>query len=266
MRIDDHVISRGSYMLEFSVLGPLTLRRDGRALTVPTVMLRRVLAVLLARSGTPASVDLLIDELWGERPPRSARRTLSAYVSRLRKLLGDDDRVESSPGFYALCPRPGELDAEAFRQLTERAAQAHATGDRPAAAAAMRSALALWRGRAFDGQRDTALVERTAEGLEQLRLSTFEEYIDFKLDAGATGDLVGQLDAMIGEHPYRERLRGQRMLALYRGGNRADALETFRRTHHVLVQDLGVEPAVKLQQLHQRMLAGDPTLASSGVA
>ncbi|MEU8234535.1 AfsR/SARP family transcriptional regulator [Actinoplanes sp. NPDC048967] len=248
-------------MLEFSVLGPMTLRQEGQVQPVPTVMLRRVLALLLARAGTPTSVDLLIDELWAERPPRSARRTLSAYVSRLRKLLGEHDRVESAPGFYAICPRPGELDVESFHQLTEQAARARTAGDRSGAAAAMRAALALWRGRAFDGQRDTALVERTAEGLEQARLSTFEDYIDFKLDAGATGDIVSQLDAMIGEHPYRERLRGQRMLALYRGGNRADALETFRRTHHVLVQDLGVEPAVKLQQLHQRMLAGDPTLS-----
>ena len=219
-------------------------------------MLRRLLAVLLTRAGTQISADAIIDALWNGQPPQTARRTLSAYVSRLRQVLGDDDRVEASAGGYAIHPEPDELDSTRFDRLA--AAAARESGAR--ADALIREALGLWRGPAYDGLRDVAVIAATADLLDQARLNLFEESVDLDLASGRHADVLGPLSKLIVEHPYRERLRGQYMLALHHGGRRAEALETYRETYALLTDDLGVEPGTALQDLHQRMLAGDPRL------
>ena len=251
-------------MIEFGVLGPLLFRRDGQVQPVPTEMLRRLLAVLLARAGSPVPVDTILDALWPVRLPPSARRTLTAYVSRLRGLLGADATVEASRGYYALHPGSCQVDASTFRSLVDEAAVAIRRGDRAATGRTLARALRLWRGPAFDGLRDTALVAAEAESLEQLRLASFEQWAELEIAAGGYTRIEGELDDLITAHPYRERLRGLRMLALYRGGRQAEALETYRFTYRLLADELGVEPSVMLSQLHQRILAGDPVVGIDG--
>lgn len=249
-------------MIEFGVLGPLTVRRNGQPQVVHTKILRRTLALLLSRAGTPVQADFIIETVWFGCPPPTARRTLSAYISRLRLLLGEDGRVESHPGAYALCPRESELDALVFERLAARAAAERADGQDDLACATLRSALALWRGPAFCGLLDMAPVAAAAAQLEGLRVALFEDRVQFDLDGGRPGDVVAELGQMITEHPYRERLRGQHMLALYRSGRQAEALEEYRRAYQQLHGDLGVAPGVDLQRLQQRMLAADPSLVS----
>ncbi len=247
-------------MIEFSVLGPLELRRDGARLNVPTTMLRRLLALLLARAGTPVPIDVIVDALWPVGPPPSARRTVAVYISRLRSVLGDDDRVLTAAGAYALDPRAEELDSSEFMQLVAVASTAAARGDVVGAGQAFRDGLALWRGAAFEGMHDMPLIAAAADRLEQLRLMSFEQWVDSELASGRHAEASVALNEMIAAHPYRERLRGQRMLALYRGGRQAEALETYRETYQVLMDDLGVEPTDELNRLHQRILAGDQGL------
>ncbi len=247
-------------MVEFGVLGPLTLRRDGVQQTIPTAMLRRILALLLAHADTPVSADTIIDALWHGRPPETARRTLSAYLSRLRQLLGDDDRVRSHAGAYSIHPDPDELDTAVFTRLIAEAAIARDHGDPQTAAALIRQALTLWRGPAYDGLRDIDMIALEAERLDQMRLTVFEDSVELDLDAHRHQDVIGPLATMISEHPYRERLHEQYVLALHRSGRQADALDAYRLVYQRLADDLGVEPGIRLQQLHQRILAGDPSL------
>lgn len=244
-------------MVEFSVLGPLVLRLGGEQQTIPTAMLRRTLALLLARAETPVSADAIIDELWHGRPPQSARRTLSVYVSRLRQLLGDDDRVRWHAGAYSIHPNAGELDSHVFERLID---DAHTHDDPGTRGEIIRQALALWRGPAYDGLRDVDLIAVEADRLEQLRMAAFEESVELDLDAGRHQTVIGPLAQMIVEHPYRELLHERYMLALYRGGRQAEALEAYREIYQRMADDLGVEPGARLQQMHQRMLAGDPGL------
>jgi DNA-binding SARP family transcriptional activator len=170
-------------MIEFNVLGPLEFRRDGQLQSVPTVMLRRLLAVLLARAGSPVSIVAIIDALWNDKPPTTARHTLYAYVSRLRAVHGDDDRLEVLPGSYALIPRAGELDSVEFRRLVEDSARALDGGDVSTAGTGIGDALALWRGAAFEGLHDLPSIIDEATSLEQLRPTSFEQWADLEIAA-----------------------------------------------------------------------------------
>jgi DNA-binding SARP family transcriptional activator len=248
-------------VIEYGVLGPLTVSRGGVALPVPTRMLRRLLALLLAHAGSPVSADLLIEHLWAGQPPASARRTLQAYVSRLRGLHLPDASVESGAGGYALRPLPGELDAALFGRLAAQSRQAGARGSADVAMAAARDALGLWRGPAYDGLRDLEPVAAEASRLEQLRLSAFEYGTSLLLDAGRPDEALAGLHQMITENPYRERLRAQHMLALYHVGRRAESLAAYRETYATFARELGVAPGPDLRALHQDILAGSPGLA-----
>jgi DNA-binding SARP family transcriptional activator len=248
-------------VIEYGVLGPLTVSRRGVALPVPTKMLRRLLALLLAHAGSPVSADLLIEHLWAGQPPASARRTLSAYVSRLRGLHLPDASVESGAGGYALRPLPGQLDAARFGHLAAQSREAGARGSADVAVALARDALGLWRGPAYDGLRDLEPVAAEASRLEQLRLSAFEYWASLLLDAGRADEALAGLQEMVTENPYRERLRAQHMLALYRVGRRAESLEAYRETYATFARELGVEPGPDIRGLHQDILAGSPGLA-----
>jgi DNA-binding SARP family transcriptional activator len=250
-------------VIEYSVLGPVAVSRGGVAMPVPSKMVRRLLALLLAQAGTRVPADALIEHLWPGPPPASARRTLYVYVSRLRSLHVPDVSIESDEGGYALQPLPDELDSAVFGRLVAQAQQACARGQVTEGMAALRDALGLWRGPAYDGFRDLPPVAAEADRLDQLRLSAFEYHTDLLLDAGQAQDALAGLRPMIAANPYRERLRAQHMLALYRTGQRIEALGSYRELYRLFAAELGVEPGPQLAELHQGILDGDPVLATA---
>ncbi|MDI1464696.1 BTAD domain-containing putative transcriptional regulator [Catellatospora sp. KI3] len=250
-------------MIEFAVLGPLTIKLDGRPVTLATPKLRQLLVMLLASAGRPVAADVLAHCLWGAHPPKTARKSLMVYVSRLRTQLGKTDRIEFGPAGYTIALLPGELDAQVFEQLLADAGAARTAGDAHRATTLLRQALELWRGDAyFDAPDARAEHDR----LEELRLTAFEDLIDAELGAGRHTGVITELAATIAAHPYRERPRGQLMLALYRSGRQAEALAVYRDAHERFTEDLGLEPLPPLQQLQQQILHADPALDAPATA
>jgi DNA-binding SARP family transcriptional activator len=241
--------------VEYAVLGPLEVRSDGRTISIGRGKQRALLAVLALDAGRVVPIDTLIDELWGDAPPATATTALHVYVSKLRKALGEG-AIETRPPGYLLRCSPEDVDLRRFEQLT-----AKARGAEPARAAALlREALGLWRGSALA---DVDLPLEAAR-LEELRLAVLEHRIDADLARGAAAELVGELEALVAAHPLRESLRAQLMLALYRAGRQAEALETYRAARRGLIDELGIEPGVRLQQLEQAILRQDVSLHSAG--
>ncbi|HEY8236397.1 MAG TPA: BTAD domain-containing putative transcriptional regulator, partial [Gaiellaceae bacterium] len=199
--------------------------------------------------------DRIVDALWGEQPPRTAATSLQNFVSQLRKLLGADVVVTKPPG-YQLRIAPEQLDLERFTRLVEES-RAEPPDER---AAKLRRALALWRGRPLADLGFEAFAQQEIGRLEELRLAALEDRVEADLQAGRHKDLVGELEAFADEHPLRERLRSQLMLALYRSGRQAEALQIYHDTRRVLVDELGIEPSPTLQQLHGAILRQDPRL------
>jgi DNA-binding SARP family transcriptional activator len=239
-------VSVPSGPVEFRILGPLeVVDHDGRDVPLPAAKPRALLALLLLHRNRVVSQDALIDDLWEERPPATAVKTLQVYVSQLRRALGDR-RIETRPGGYVLHVEQGELDADAFEQ---RVSEKRWT-----------DALELWRGPAFADVRSERFALVAAERLEEARLAALEGRIDADLDAGGHAALVGELEQLAEKHPLRERLRAQLMLALYRSGRQAEALEVYRRTRERLADELGLEPGVELRELEQAILRQDPAL------
>ncbi|SEF94193.1 DNA-binding transcriptional activator of the SARP family [Nonomuraea solani] len=245
--------------MEFRVLGPVEVRRDGNAVPVVGEKQRTLLALLVLRAGQVVPHDELLHALWGDDPPGAGRRALHNHVWSLRRLLADDVSLATSSGGYALNVPPGGSDLARFTAEVAAADAARAGGDLPAAAGRLRAALALWRGPALAG---TRLEFQNAEGytLEELRLSALTGRIDADLALGRHADLVGELRQLVTVEPLRERLRAQLMLALHRDGRRADALEQYRLTRRCFRDELGLEPGDELKRLHQAILAGDPDL------
>jgi DNA-binding SARP family transcriptional activator len=235
--------------MEFRILGPLEVRKEGHPVALGGARQRALLAMLLTRANEIVSTDRLIDELWGEQPPRTALNTLQYYVSQLRKALGADRIVTRSPG-YLIRVEPGELDLERFERLVEEGG-----------AEGLREALALWRGAPLADFAYEAFAQASIGRLEELRLAALEQRLDADLALGRHGELVGELEALVGEHPLREHLRGQLMLALYRSGRQAEALDAYQATRRALVDGLGIEPGPALQELEKAVLRQDPTLA-----
>jgi DNA-binding SARP family transcriptional activator len=244
--------------MEFRVLGPLEVRRDGRSLELHGSKRRAVLAIFVMHANEVVRTDRLIDELWGEDPPANASAALHNHVSRLRKDLGDDVLV-TKPWGYVLRTNPEGIDVRRFERLVTEA-KPLAANER---AAKLLEALALWRGPALaDLAREPALAVEIAR-LEELRLAALEQRIDADLELGGHAELVRELEALVAEHPLRERLRGQLILALYRSGRQAEALETYRETRRVLVEELGIDPSPELRELERAILRQDPSLASA---
>jgi DNA-binding SARP family transcriptional activator/DNA-binding CsgD family transcriptional regulator len=242
-------------MMEFRVLGPLEARDSGQVVPLGAGKQRSLLGVLLLHANEAVSVDRLVDELWGERPPARAPKLVQGYVSELRKLLGADRLVTRRPG-YLVRVEPSELDFVEFERLVTRARNEPSDG----AARRLREALALWRGPALADVRLEGVAVSEAERLNELRLTALLDRIDADLALGRHEELVGELEALIAEHPLRERLRGQLMLALYRAGRQAEALHAYRRTRTVLTEELGIDPSVELQSLERAILNQDPKL------
>jgi DNA-binding SARP family transcriptional activator len=235
--------------VEFRILGPLEVYEDGRAISLGGARQRALLAILLTRVNEVVSADRLIDELWGEHPPRTALNTLQYFVSQLRKALGADRIVTRAPG-YAIRVEPGELDLERFERLTA-----------DSSAESLREALSLWRGPALADLSYEAFAQAEIARLEELRVVALERRIDADLLGGRHVELIGELESLVDEHPLRERLRGQLMLALYRGGRQADALAVYQATRRTLADELGLETSPALQELEKAILRHDPALA-----
>ncbi|MEU3777208.1 AfsR/SARP family transcriptional regulator [Streptomyces sp. NPDC032472] len=255
--------------MRFRVLGPLEVTAPGTggaALAPRAAKIRVVLAALLVRANETVSVDGLIDELWGEHPPRTAMTTLQVYVSQLRKLLheadpeyGRDSLVTRAPG-YLLRVDPAQLDLAAFEELHQRGREAMQRGDHAAAADFQHRALALWRGPLLSDTPHGPLLDSTAGRLAELRTSALEQRVRAELWLGRHQDLVGELQEITAELPMREEFHAHLMVALYRCGRQADALRVFARVRRALVDELAIEPGRPLQQLHRRILTGDAAL------
>jgi DNA-binding SARP family transcriptional activator/tetratricopeptide (TPR) repeat protein len=243
--------------VNFRLLGPLEVVDDGRTIPLPRRKSRALLALLLLRANEVVSTDRLVDELWGERPPKTAVASLQNAVSRLRKTLGRDLIVSRPPG-YELRIEHDQLDLARFQRLVTESRDAE-----PAERSAkLREALGLWRGEALADLADEPFAQTEILILEELRTSALEERIDADLAIGRHGELVGELEALVTQNPLRERLRGQLMLALYRSGRQADALGAFHDARGVLRDELGLEPGAELQRLERAILQHDPTVAA----
>ena len=245
-------------MAQFRVLGQLEALADGRPVDLGGPRQRAVLAVLLAHANQPVSTERLVVEVWGAEAPPTATKTAQVYISRLRRTLGDDSLATTSGG-YVLRVASGAVDVDDAERLRERARDA---GPREAGTL-LREALGLWRGPAYADLRYEPALQGEIARLDELRLSMLEERIEADLAAGHTTDLVTELQALVREHPLRERLRGSLMLALYRSGRQADALDAFAEGRRLLVDELGLEPGPELRELERAILTHDPAIGGT---
>jgi predicted ATPase/DNA-binding SARP family transcriptional activator len=246
-------------LLEIRLLGPLEVLARGTLADVGGSKRRALLAMLALRQGRVVGVDGLVDGLWGEELPAAPRNALHHHIARLRGALGEESIV-GSPDGYAL--EGAGVDAVRFEELLAETRSALREGDVPAAADAVASALALWRGPALQGLTETAWFSAEARRLEALRVDALEEQFEVALALGEHRELTPAIRSALADNPFRERLWGQLMLALYRSGRQADALETFQEARRVLADELGLEPGPELRRLQEAILAHDPAIAA----
>ena len=245
--------------MQFRVLGPLEVLERDVVQPLGGAKQRAVLAILILHRGELVSGERLADELWGERPPATAAKTLQGYISRLRKTLGEDVLRTRGRG-YVLTPPPGQLDLDEFEQLAGEGRNALLAGDAATAAERLRGALELWRGPPLADFSYEPFAQAEIARLEEARLASLEDRIEADLALGRHGQLVAELERLVREHPVRERLRGQLMLSLYRGGRQADALECYRSGRGAMIDELGIEPGRALQDLEAAILRHDTGL------
>ena len=253
----------GALALEFQVLGPLEALVGGAPAALGGRRQRAVLAMLLAQCNEVVPAHRLIDGVWDDEPPESAGNVLQGHVSHLRRALGRDVIVTRGRD-YAIRVPDGALDLHRFERLAGAAAGALADGRPGDASAALNEALAVWRGPALSDLADLPAVRRIATRLDELRVAALERRIEADLACGREDDAAVELAALVLEHPLRERFRALQMLALYRTGRQADALEAYRRARATLVEELGIEPGAELQELERAILRQDPGLARPG--
>src|SRR5215218_9867451 len=211
---------------------------------------RALLAALLLEANHVVSRDRLVDALWGEEPPDTARNTIQVYVSQLRKLL-PDGMLETAPPGYRLAVDPETVDLFEFDRLSKEGQTALTVGDAARAAETLRTALELWHGRPLADLQWEPLAQAEVVRLEELRLTALEDRIDADLALGRHGQVVAELEQLVAAQPLRERLRGQLMLALYRAGRQADALAVYQRARKTFVDELGIEPSASLRKLER---------------
>ena len=243
-------------MPEFRLLGPLEAVEGGAPVSLPVGKPRALLARLLLDAGRVIPAETLVDSLWGDRPPVSARKLLQVHVSQLRKALGPEAIETRRPG-YAVRVEPGGLDLTRFEALMDAARD---TPDAARRSELLGEALSLWRGDALVEFGSEPFAGGASRRLAELRLAALEQRIDAELELGHHQRLVGELETLVDEEPLRERPRRQLMLALYRSGRQADALARYREGRRVLVAELGIEPTPSLQDLERAILRRDPEL------
>ncbi len=253
---------------QFSILGPLTVRSGGRTLTPAAAKQRTLLATLLLHDRRLVPLDVLVERLWDHQPPHGARRTVQAYVMRLRRSLGGSrgpgQLIRTAPGGYLIDLTPGQLDLHTFRALADGAEQSTSAGALTEAAERFAAALALWRGPALADVESESLRHGEILGLTEQRLQVIERRVDVELRLGHHRDLIGELRTLVADHPLRERYWSQLILALYRSRQRADALAAYRRIDRILARDLGIDPGPELRELHRAVLCDDEVLRHPG--
>ena len=246
--------------MEFRLLGPLEVSKDGASVPLGGAKQRALLAILLLHANEVVSRDVLLEELWPDRPSGDSGHSLDVQVSRLRKTLGTGEMLVTRSGGYVLEVEREQIDVRRFERLLEEGRRHNAAGRPAEAAAELREALALWRGGALADLAYEDFARGEIERLDELRLVATEERIDADLALGQHDSLVPELESLAAKHPLRERLRGQLMLALYRSGRQAEALRVYGGARRRLVDELGLEPGQQLQQLEQAILRQDPSL------
>jgi ABC-type transport system substrate-binding protein/DNA-binding SARP family transcriptional activator len=250
-------------MIDYRILGPLEVTADGRVIEIGGMKQRALLAILLLRANESVPRDVLVHDLWGEQPPPGAQGSLDVYISRLRKALNkaaNGHVVVTRPGAYCLQVAEGQLDARRFERLVAEGRSALVANTPGPAAASLRAALQLWRGNALGDLSYEPFAQAEVARLEELRLGAAEDLIESDLALGRHTDVVSEIEALVAAHPLRERLRGQLMIALYRGGRQAGALEAYQAARRTLVEELGLEPSPALQRLERAILQQDASL------
>jgi DNA-binding SARP family transcriptional activator len=248
------------------VLGPLELTMADRPVRLAGQRQRALLAALILNRGKVVPVERLVEIIWDITPPATARTKVQAHVSALRQAIGDSPatshRLLTQPPGYSLCPEDMGLDLSEFEMLRCRARSAYACGKPTVAVDLFASALALWRGGAF-ADVDAPLIRAAAEAIDERRLLTVEAKAEAEVELGECESVAAEVPAWLTRYPFRERLRGSLMMALYRLGCRADALAVYRHGRQLMVTELGLEPGQSLRELHQRILADDWLLPSA---
>ncbi len=245
--------------MEFRILGPLEVLERGVRLELGGAKQRALLAVLLLHRREAVSTDRLIDELWGERPPATAAKTIQVYVSRLRRALGDG-LLETHGRAYLLAAAPEQVDVDRFESLVAEGPSALGAGEERRAAERLRSGLGLWRGPPLADFAYEPFAQSEIARLEEARLAALEDRIDAELALGSETALIGELEALVRDHPLRERMWAQLMLALYRASRQADALKRYQQARRALLDELGLEPGRALVELERAILVQDPAL------
>jgi DNA-binding SARP family transcriptional activator len=253
--------------MDFRLLGPLDVADNGRSVPIGRGRRRSLLALLLMHPNEVVSAERLIDELWGEQPTATATKSLHVYVSQLRKELRPEDAAANGDVLltrsngYVVEVAPDDIDVARFERLLAEGQRLLAAGDLAHAGERLRESLALWRGPPLADFAYEPFAQRDIARLEEQRQVALEARIEADLALGRHAQLVGELEALVGEHPLREALRGQLMLALYRCGRQAEALEAYRAGRAALVEELGIEPGPALRELERKILAQDSELA-----
>jgi DNA-binding SARP family transcriptional activator len=252
--------------IEFRILGPLEVSADGRLLTLGSPKQRALLGLLLVHANETVARDRLIEELWAEAAPATVESALHVYLSRLRRLLnsaGASGALVRQAHGYTLRVEPEQLDANRFGRLVGEGSEALATGKAELAAERLREALALWRGPPFADLQAERFAATAGARLEEERVSALEQRLEADLALGRHREVIGELETLVAEHPYRERLRAQLMLALYRSGRQADALRAYQVGRRTLADELGLEPGQELKELEQAILRQDESVATA---
>ena len=248
--------------MEFRLLGPVEVVINDKPVAIAASRKQITLALLLLEAGHVVSVDRIIDALWGDEPPRTARSQVQITISALRGLLGEFEIVTQPPGYMIKAP-PESIDLACFKKLKISGTRAAAEQRIPEAVTDLRAALALWRGPALEGIQ-SEVIQGAATRLTESRIATHQDCLELELQLGRPREIISELTELVAEHPMNERFRGQLMLALYRGGRQADALEAFRTGRDVLREELGLDPGPELCRLGQAILTRDPEIDPPG--
>lgn len=251
--------------MEYRILGPLEVVGEGGPLALGGPRQRALLAVLLLNAGEVLSTDRIVDDVWGEHPPRTASKSVHVCVSQLRKTLGRSAILTRPPGYVLGVEPEHGIDARRFERLSAEGRALLGAGDPAGAAARLREALALWRGAPLADLAYEPFAQSDIARLEELRLAAVEDRIEAELEGPAGSELVAELEALVARNPLRERLLEQLMVALYRAGRQVDALDVYREARTTLVEELGIEPGGRLRDLERAILSQDPALKRAAV-
>lgn len=253
-----------SHRLRFAILGPLEVCRNGSMVPIRSVRERALLAALLLRAHHTVTVDELIDQIWGSRPPEYPKATLHTVLTRLRQRLDEPGLIQTEPGGYSIAPE--QVDLLTFRAYLDAADCAAQELDLITEAACLRAGLALWRGPVLADVPSDFLQQQAAPVLTEHRLAVLQRRIAVDLALGWAAELVGELRGLTAQYPMHEGFWAHLMLALHGANRQADALASYATVRRKLLDELGVEPGHQLRHIHALILAGTPNVPDAAVA